>query len=436
MIRCLSKFSSVGQGLFYKGVVQIYGREFSFVYDCGTDSPQILLKSEITRFCDYLKYNSACLDLLVISHYDRDHVSGLEFLFDNINVDTVVIPYVSPKERLILGLKNREKPLSYYKFLSDPVKYFISKGVRQLIILGQNPPEDKTSTDDLLTNPDEKLDSESVGKVIIDLEDDHRLINRIRNEEPDILGFNNVLFKQHNGCINFYPFWEFKFFNNKVEEKKIAKFFNALKSEGIDFTCYNQLKKYISKGRYRRVIKKSYKKIFPDINDTSIVMHHGPSNQTNFLLYTDIFTENNKYPMDKKMSLRNKSIVSSLSTSLINSYSTGYHENFLIFGDINLNKNLEAIKKHFRLDLQKRLIILVPHHGSSESWNLELLKSLRPTSIWIVSAGIVNKYKHPGVKFINDFARYIYKSLLWSNETNAIYIKQLFFKLPIWKITK
>ena len=50
MIANCFKFRSVGQGLFYTGTINIDGKNFNFVYDCGTVTDQKLLYKQIDNF--------------------------------------------------------------------------------------------------------------------------------------------------------------------------------------------------------------------------------------------------------------------------------------------------------------------------------------------------------------------------------------------------
>lgn len=100
------RFHNVGQRLFYSGILnnQKCGT-FSFVYDCGTVSPLSFIRRKIDDFKLLLpagrKDGNKRIDLLVISHLHDDHVSGLAELLDGVEIDTVVMPYMHEKLRLM-----------------------------------------------------------------------------------------------------------------------------------------------------------------------------------------------------------------------------------------------------------------------------------------------------------------------------------------------
>jgi len=147
-LKFIETFHGVGQGLFYSGIVICNSNRLSFVYDCGSAiNNKRFLEHEIKRFKYFLNKNSknSILDLLVISHFHADHVSGLEMLLENLNVDTVVIPYYPPIVRFYYALANPNQDGWYYEFLRDPVTYLYNKGIKRVILIFGNGPEGEES---------------------------------------------------------------------------------------------------------------------------------------------------------------------------------------------------------------------------------------------------------------------------------------------------
>jgi competence protein ComEC len=95
----------------------------------------------------------------------------------------------------------------------------------------------------------------------------------------------------------------------------------------------------------------------------------------------------------------------------------------LLTGDINLNFRWEDIRNHFWDLLQNDIsIVQIPHHGAKRNWDVNLLNTIKDDSMWIISAGISNKYGHPHVSVVDDVVnkgRY----LCWSNEINKVNIE-------------
>ena len=121
------KFNSVGQGLFYSGIITNANEEiFSLVYDCGATANYLTnLSSEIKAFHQEIKNNT--IDLLVISHFDYDHISGLQELIKGKIVKNIVLPYYNTLELKLMEIKhviNGSNNSEYLKFLDNPIDYF------------------------------------------------------------------------------------------------------------------------------------------------------------------------------------------------------------------------------------------------------------------------------------------------------------------------
>ena len=91
------KFNPVGEGLFFN--LDVYtekGRIFSTVYDCGSTWPKHSLEKAIKNYT----HGRRLIDLLTLSHLHQDHVNGTVQLMQKLKVGTVMLPYISPNERL------------------------------------------------------------------------------------------------------------------------------------------------------------------------------------------------------------------------------------------------------------------------------------------------------------------------------------------------
>ncbi|WP_143703977.1 MULTISPECIES: MBL fold metallo-hydrolase [Luteimonas] len=103
----------VGQGSFHSASVQTIRNkstdyELNYVYDCGAGGngavPK-LITSSLKRLGFSRRSSSrkkGVLDLLVLSHYDMDHISGALALIKEFKVERVVLPYISPVELVIV----------------------------------------------------------------------------------------------------------------------------------------------------------------------------------------------------------------------------------------------------------------------------------------------------------------------------------------------
>lgn len=141
---------AVGQGSFHTGFVRARSRAVPYVYDCGTQ-PRYLadLAREVDIAVDRLRGQ---VDLLYLSHFHFDHVSGVEQLLNGASVQRVVLPLTPAADRLIAlaaALRNEERspvPDWYVELVASPLDYFGSRGLEVTEVMPDNagdlfPPE-------------------------------------------------------------------------------------------------------------------------------------------------------------------------------------------------------------------------------------------------------------------------------------------------------
>lgn len=96
----------IGQGLFYSGVIK-YDNEVKFrmVFDCGC-LPKNSGADEAEYYRKQVFEKEKILDLLVISHFDGDHINHIKTLLrDDVKVKKIVMPFALFEERLFLAAK-------------------------------------------------------------------------------------------------------------------------------------------------------------------------------------------------------------------------------------------------------------------------------------------------------------------------------------------
>jgi len=95
----------VGQGFFHSGTVEVEGKSYYYVYDCGT----VYGKQALARSIDeYLASIEHGIDILFISHFHWDHISGIKRLLEaKPNKDLAIyIPLLSKPERALVAARN------------------------------------------------------------------------------------------------------------------------------------------------------------------------------------------------------------------------------------------------------------------------------------------------------------------------------------------
>ena len=142
----------VGHGCFHTGVLGASRPLFLWVYDCGSWTKKGSLQKSIDQFeqrCGKNASRDVDIDLLFISHFDADHVSGLGMLLGlpgcvRLRVHTAVIPYVSPAtsfEILLTAAAQGECSDGLVDAVVQPAKYCADRRIRRLIIMRPREPD-------------------------------------------------------------------------------------------------------------------------------------------------------------------------------------------------------------------------------------------------------------------------------------------------------
>lgn len=87
---------NVGQGLFYTGNIKLdKNRVFKFIYDCGGDKVNDVLDKYLGEEVE--------IDMLAISHFDNNHISGLPKLLNSVKkIKKIFIPYYNGLDSYLL----------------------------------------------------------------------------------------------------------------------------------------------------------------------------------------------------------------------------------------------------------------------------------------------------------------------------------------------
>ncbi|WP_280569477.1 hypothetical protein [Chromohalobacter sp. 296-RDG] len=109
-------------------------KDFRWVYDCGTVSSASLLDTQIKDLTR--KTKNKRVDIAFISHFDKDHISGLVKLINTMEVGAIVLPYLPLWQRLLIAFEeNRGVNSSLTQFLISPTRYVEKKSPENIPIL-------------------------------------------------------------------------------------------------------------------------------------------------------------------------------------------------------------------------------------------------------------------------------------------------------------
>lgn len=411
-------YHNVGEGLFYIGEIKLdNSNEFSFVYDCGSTT-----KRNICESIDKFKKasNGDSIDLLILSHLHEDHTRGIDMLFSNFKVKEVVLPYFSPEERLLIASRKIDMDDWYYRFLSDPVKFFIEeKNVeRVIIIFGGNEGEEENPPDNDLPKPDGDSD-----KINFDgmPNDDSDEVNAISQNEKwkGYMESGKLLIKKYNRYATVFGFWIFKFFNYKISQQTKCQVTDCLKKNlSLSGNTTEEIKEIIKSKEGRIKAKACYNIIKGELNNTSLILYHGP-----IAGEIEVYIQSScRYQFLNRRCCPCNYHYGCCEGEFMPYGFNGDKIGQLLTGDIDLHIKYDEIKQYYRHYLSNVFMGQVPHHGSKNNWKNELLDDTSNSKIWVISAGIDNRYRHPSLKVMDDIC---FRGMrpVWVNENRGLIIR-------------
>lgn len=352
-------FWNVGQGLCHTANL---GKYF-FMYDCGSVHVPEIEKS-IRRIKRLERKNT--IDLLIISHFHFDHISGLDYLLSEFSVKKVILPYVEIYERLLIILGSSEYPAWYSSFLTNPVGFLRESEVQEIVVMRGDDPSPEGSFESL-GNPDLPLEPQ-----------DFRWINKKTSEMKKINSEDSYsteyakepyLILDHQTSIVLQNTWLLKFFNKSMPPEKMATFKAALNNFGLN--SMSIIQSAISSPVQLADLQSIYKHLAKDINLTTLCLYHG-------LLKADVdwFDIPGKFPYYFPLVL---------------------HAGTMLTGDFPMfrAKNAKEFLLHYRDYMRFIQVYLLPHHGSKTSWHNLIMKALPRYCQWLFCVSERRIYNHP-----------------------------------------
>ncbi|PHG27294.1 hypothetical protein COI60_31380 [Bacillus toyonensis] len=410
-IRYQFNFENSGQGLFYNGEID----QFNIIYDCGSENKRFLNKC-INDYKEtwHLKRKKQ-IDLLILSHFHKDHVNGLDKLLENAKLDTVVFPYMDPVEKLYL-LNNRNFINSNNKqLLINPIDYFIQKGVRQIILIKKTELKLEIPKSESKNESDLNIENINTNDIESNI--------HFNNSERDIILENTIIagnrklrdkiiVLEGTSYIHLSNIWKFLFFNLKRDDNQLKNFKQAiLKIQNdlkINFDNPYELQECLKNEELRKKIAECYKEFKGNYNSTSLCCYHGPNTIRFNIGYIS---------MKSMQTYGSKCFKTVFGTDFFSPINT------LLTGDISLkNENWEPFVEHYKKHLNDIRITLIPHHGSIHNWNNQILEVTPKCKYWITSSGFSNRYRHPNIDVLLNLIE-ANKDVLNCNELSKVRIE-------------
>lgn len=439
-----STYHNAGQGLFYSinGRERVGGREFTVVYDCGSTTIK-QIKKAIKGFEE--KTERKTIDILVISHFHKDHINGLRELISRNKIIEIIIPYLHPVERIIV----------FAALMADSgmeFDDFSRSDVGRLVLNPVDFMEDlfKSKNASTMGNPKPKITIVITGKEEFGLElsegtnlknntekkDDsnfafswtkppYRISPKLSVYDPTVFrrgnsDSSNLTVRDHSALLKINFGWIFKFFNSHDNEL-VKQFLEAFKKAFGD-TAKNKIQENpkIFLEEHIDSVSHIYKLVFKtNVNVTSLTMLHGSD--------TDL-----EKAFGKCISVRPVGFAKGLQYCIFclpikAASGVKYPRYQLLTGDASFSEPiLKEFKKHYGTALDNVFSGLVPHHGSGRNFSKELFEGVDSCGVWVVSFGLGNRYKHPHVDVVDFFIDQKNKELIPVNQLQTVTIEEYF----------
>ena len=347
----------MGKGHFIQNDIFSDGAEFTVVYDCGSST--IKGKKFEKKIHSTFPKNHP-IDILFISHFDSDHVNGIEILKNHCKIKKVILPLIEPDVKILLKVSNFLKGNdSIFRLVDDPFTFFGSE-TDVVYVRGVEPDEPVNVESVIITS---ELKS---GQII-------QSAKVIKSSLP-----------KHD--------WLFIPFNYKNETRK-TQFVEKLSFAKLKLEDINTIEKIVTN---KAILKTTYEAIDGDINENSMLLFSG-KDSTDLL---SSFNYHHFYPFFFRYS----------------------NVSCIYLGDSDLNKN------DFVRDLRRRLgklaakigTIQIPHHGSIENFNSEILNVIKPGCA-VISFGTSNTYGHPSDRVVGEIlSKNILLHLVTENQASIV----------------
>lgn len=381
MINNEFEFHPVGQGLFYTGIIG----DFVMVYDVGTLSSQTYINNEIDLFSQKLSINhhKKIIDVLFLSHYDKDHISGIEYLLNSgFHINKIIAPLITPLiELLWLSSTPFRHNSSIYRSLQSILQEYTDNFIQV------EATQESDYADIQIPSDDEDRDN------LEDISSNNFRSNRLANVTT----------------MRLSDFWQFTFFAQAIQQSWVRNWLlsiltylnnqhglkNANTYQSMDndelaneiYTYVNQLytstKPRANINHLIAAIRKITKTLWltpSERNLVSLILYHRPITVNSYSRFKSRLLKNRKLFLYKN------------NAQLLTGDSV-----FKDYKQLTLLPTWHIFKKilpHFKnVDL-----MLLPHHGSKYGWHDDLLAH---SNRFVVSYGLGNSFRHPNALVIN-----------------------------------
>ncbi|WP_146000568.1 MBL fold metallo-hydrolase [Brevibacterium ihuae] len=275
---------AVGAGFFhsqdfYVGIRDDVSSELTpvlhVIYDCGTHRARAVIEREVD---EYVRRHGKDLDLLFISHFDRDHISGLPILQQKgVKAKRVVAPLLDPDERL-LAFAKAISPVDTGTTTGTDLEFYGRLVADPEAVLGEVADQVELVDPEPITDDQQALDESLLPE---DAEDGMELrLSRTPAQKLMRIHANSPTVQSPE-----YPIWEFRYHVLRRIRRQQPAFRTALARElGISEACLqtmlaNPRKLQVLVTRRHIELRRAYDSLagMRNRNDTSLCLYSGPA---------------------------------------------------------------------------------------------------------------------------------------------------------------
>jgi len=411
-------FLPIGQGLFGAGVMGVNptglitprGHEgfaderiqCSWVYDCGTSSSDTLLVRAISMVEAGLSKRKR-LDLVTISHFDRDHISGVCRLVKKFRIGTLMLPYMPLAQRLVVAFAEDSFPNDELSsFLLNPVAHLLAQdgpGIEQILFVPPSGGQSPEATD--LPPPDPgRFDPDFRGDPGLDFHggkpDDSDeweiLANRVQTSAKQ----TQVLYLPRGEALRVGSLWEFVPYNDDPEHEIPTMFRFAVRQERHRLLhSISRRSRNNALRKLRRVYDAQFGDSSYDRNRISLYLYAGPIYDT---------------WRDTWLGDAQRTLGLSVSRTVFRLGPQGTEDCSIIYcgdGYLNTPESLQRLSGYLgKTRIQRTAAFQVMHHGSEFNWHKGVAAAVAPKISIFSSDPARKQLGHPHAAVLRDFWPY------------------------------
>lgn len=372
-IRVVRSFLPVGQGAFY--CERFYNTNceniFTAVYDCGSKTISGKPFERLMEDNSFVSKDKIRVDIIFISHFDDDHVNGLETLLSKCDYSgghcvKLFLPVVNPDEKKLLLLRIEDRfAARLLTDISSVKARFGNLKIIEVEVWGEgerNRESRPIQVEDL--DSDGAYDKISSGTVI------RKVLERREDNEIE---------------------WQYIPFNRKLDDTVLGSLLKSLKNYSPQCKAYIECNGALTKSE-KNDIRKKFQDELGKLNSHSMVVYSG-------------YYGKNQCMCSLAAHIKCGSCLHGICSLCYDRLLIG--SGCLYTGDYNANAqgNFKDLHEFYCRQWATIGCFQIPHHGSKQSFSPEFLKD-RGNSwnvIYVASAGINNQYGHPHGSVVMDF---------------------------------